>query len=339
MYRLASELPEGPAPAAGLLLYNWAVALSDCARIVRPQQPDEARELLGAAAAKYAASLEASPFSHQALNNYGLVLTDLAALRPPGERATYAAHAVAKFRRAVRLRPDFERAVYNLGTVAYAQACTAQEELLAAAECGGGGAAHVAAERAVKAAFAHAAQYIALAYALQPDKPGGPYRDSLAAVQRLLPLPHLRAGPLRCVAPETAGSPNERWTAAWFALDAGGLRAARPPVADSAAAAAASVNGSPMAAAAAAAALPAIMWQLQDITSVRTVCDPSLPAGHAFWLGLAASPAGAYLIAAEAEEAEGWVDALSLLLHLSQQQRLEGLQRALAMPLTRAAAT
>lgn len=54
------------------------------------------------------------------------------------------------------------------------------------------GAAHAAAEQAVRTTFAHAGQYIALAYALQPSKPV--YADSLAAVQRLLPLPYLRSG-------------------------------------------------------------------------------------------------------------------------------------------------
>lgn len=51
-----------------------------------------------------------------------------------------------------------------------------------------------AAEQAIRATFAHAGQYIALAFVLQPAK--AVYADSLAAVQRLLPLPCLRAGEL-----------------------------------------------------------------------------------------------------------------------------------------------
>ena len=58
----------------------------------------------------------------QALNNWGLVLQELTALRPPSERAFLVDAAVSKFRRAVRLRPDFDRACYNLGTVCYAHA-------------------------------------------------------------------------------------------------------------------------------------------------------------------------------------------------------------------------
>ena len=58
----------------------------------------------------------------QALNNWGLVLQELTALRPPAERAYLVDAAVSKFRRAIRLRPDFDRACYNLGTVCYAHA-------------------------------------------------------------------------------------------------------------------------------------------------------------------------------------------------------------------------
>ena len=43
-------------------------------------------------------------------------------MRAPGERGYLVAHSIAKFRRAVRLRPEFDRACYNLGTVVYAHA-------------------------------------------------------------------------------------------------------------------------------------------------------------------------------------------------------------------------
>ena len=69
--------------------------------------------------------------SPQALNNWGLVLQDLASLRAPSERAAYLARSVAKFRRATRAHPAFDRACYNLGTVLYADACARQEALLA----------------------------------------------------------------------------------------------------------------------------------------------------------------------------------------------------------------
>lgn len=51
----------------------------------------------------------------QACNNWGLVLQDLSSLRPPAERPAYLHHSLAKFRRAVRLRPDFDRACERPG--------------------------------------------------------------------------------------------------------------------------------------------------------------------------------------------------------------------------------
>ena len=149
---------------------NWAVALTDIARLVRASQPEEAYECLTAAASKYAQSLAAQPDNPQACNNWcaagvgvvlvlpvermpvdggpmlllqvqaarcggcsparrcpvalhlaaappccacracrGLVLQDLASLRPASERAAYLHHSCSKFRRALRLRPGFDR--------------------------------------------------------------------------------------------------------------------------------------------------------------------------------------------------------------------------------------
>lgn len=51
----------------------------------------------------------------QALNNWGLVLQDLASLRPRSERALFLQRSLSKFRQAIRMWPDFDRACYNLG--------------------------------------------------------------------------------------------------------------------------------------------------------------------------------------------------------------------------------
>ena len=64
----------------------------------------------------------------QALNNWGLVLQELSTMRSPAERLLLVQQSVAKFRRAIRLRPEFDRACYNLGTVYYAHACSLQNE-------------------------------------------------------------------------------------------------------------------------------------------------------------------------------------------------------------------
>ena len=54
------------------------------------------------------------------------MLQELATTRPPAERPRLVRHSVAKFRRAMRQRPEFDRACYNLGTVFYAHACQLQ---------------------------------------------------------------------------------------------------------------------------------------------------------------------------------------------------------------------
>jgi len=54
------------------------------------------------------------------------VLQELTALRPPGERPFLVAAATSKFRRAIRMRPEFDRACYNLGTVFYSHAIAQQ---------------------------------------------------------------------------------------------------------------------------------------------------------------------------------------------------------------------
>ena len=56
------------------------------------------------------------------------MLQELTALRPAGERPFLVGAATARFRRAIRLRPEFDRACYNLGTVFYSHAVVLQNE-------------------------------------------------------------------------------------------------------------------------------------------------------------------------------------------------------------------
>ena len=65
-----------------------------------------------------------SPLTPQALNNWGLVLQELSTMAPDHERAQLVSQSVQKFRKAIRLRPEFDRACYNLGTVYYSHAHT-----------------------------------------------------------------------------------------------------------------------------------------------------------------------------------------------------------------------
>lgn len=155
---------------------------------------------------------------------------------------------------------------------------------------------HSLEERRVRAAFAHAAAYIMLAFALQPTVKI--YQDSITAVQRLLPLPYLRTGLLFVAAAGTAGTPEEHWVPAWLALDAYVLQSIRPPPAE-----ASRFKGT----------VPNVAIDIVDVSTAHVCQDPTLPPGWAIWVGVRDHSEGIFLIAEEKEDAEGWVDALRLL--------------------------
>lgn len=81
-------------------------------------------------------------------------------------------------------------------------------------------------QAAARRAYASAAQYIALAAAMQPGKEV--YRKSLAIVKPLLALPFLRVGYLAAPAADTIGTINETWMRQWFVLDHASFRTASP---------------------------------------------------------------------------------------------------------------
>ena len=311
-------------PGSHQALYNWGVALSDLARALKPSAPAEAGACLRLASQKYALSLAAAPGNPQALNNWGLVLQELSADAPDWRaRDALVRHAASKFRLAIRGRPDFDRGCYNLGTVFYTFACAVQSEGQARGGGGGngngnggagagggstpqrggggagGGAARAAAARAL---FGTAAQYIALAAALQPAKEI--YRKSLAVVRPMLPLPFLRAGHLSAPRPRGLGGLGEVFRREWFVLDERSLRAASHMESTLSAAGGAGAGGgggvgsaaaggggnAAAAAAAAAAEEDPLVLELGDVTAVRRCADPSLPEGEAFWVGLHSRP-------------------------------------------------
>ncbi|KAK9803421.1 hypothetical protein WJX72_010561 [[Myrmecia] bisecta] len=313
-------------------LYNWGVALSDIARVVKAGHltesspgggPAQAHAFLLQAAEKYALSLRWNPNNPQALNNWGLVLQELSTMRPPAERQHLVNQSVAKFRRAIRLRPEFDRACYNLGTVFYAHACVLQNDAMQ----------HLSSqltqdpqdesreqteEHAYRQTFALASQYICVSFALQPTKTV--YRRSLGAVQAHLPLPFLRAGPLMTCATETAGTCHERWERRWFVLDQTSFRASSAP---------AETSGQAESASQQAEAEQTV--DLADIAAVKVCMDPSLPKGFAFWLGLLSQPHGLYFLADTSGEAEGWVDALHMVAFIASQKQLASLGQALVL--------
>ena len=140
------------------MYYNWAIAIGDRARLLEPRRPEEAAALWREACEKYEKAVEVgmarsyigggrggktiekegdrlservTPMSiSRALNNHGLALRQRAMLAAETEesrsgsdesKTKFLSEAILKFRRAIRISPDFHRAAYNLGTVEFAR--------------------------------------------------------------------------------------------------------------------------------------------------------------------------------------------------------------------------
>ncbi|KAK9901717.1 hypothetical protein WJX75_009968 [Coccomyxa subellipsoidea] len=301
-------------------LYNWGVALSDMSRAVKAADRGHAHDLLLSAADKYAMSLRWNPNNPQALNNWGLVLQELSTMRADAERGRLVAQSVAKFRAAIRLRPEFDRACYNLGTVYYSHAFALQTAAQAALSSQltkdpEREAAERDEEEAVARTFRLAAQYIALSFALQSGREV--YARSLKVVRPLLLGGYLRAGFLTAVDPSTDRSCAERWDRCYFVVDHNGFRTEEVPEED-----ASDFAHNEM---------PPFQQRidLADVADVKLCLDPSLPEGHAFWVALHNQPQGHFFLSDNAEDAEGWVDALLMSAHIAGGQRLPTLAFAL----------
>ena len=115
-----------------LIYYNLAIAIGDRARMLELKRPSEAMKLWSEAASKYELAREKGEDERvepiaiaRALNNHGLALRQVAMLNSSTNvgsnnvKEKCLKEARDKFRRAIRLVPDFHRAVYNLGTVEY----------------------------------------------------------------------------------------------------------------------------------------------------------------------------------------------------------------------------
>nr|XP_024357282.1 protein HLB1-like isoform X1 [Physcomitrium patens]XP_024357285.1 protein HLB1-like isoform X1 [Physcomitrium patens]XP_024357295.1 protein HLB1-like isoform X1 [Physcomitrium patens]XP_024357305.1 protein HLB1-like isoform X1 [Physcomitrium patens]XP_024357313.1 protein HLB1-like isoform X1 [Physcomitrium patens]XP_024357323.1 protein HLB1-like isoform X1 [Physcomitrium patens]XP_024357333.1 protein HLB1-like isoform X1 [Physcomitrium patens] len=116
-------------------LYNWALVLQESADNAGPEVGSPEKDaLLEDACKKYQTAVQLCPTLHeacdrydravqlnwnspQALNNWGLALQELGAIVALKEERAIIKMAIRKFRAAIRLRFDFHRAVYNLGTV------------------------------------------------------------------------------------------------------------------------------------------------------------------------------------------------------------------------------
>ena len=195
-------------------------------------------------------------------------------------------------------------------------------------------------EAVLRRTFALAAQYIFLSYVLQPSKEV--YSKSLQVIKQLLPLPHLRAGRLLAVAPESLDAVPEQWSVSLFVVDQSGFRTVAPhdqpdmpahpskqpqdPNGDAESQLQQSQSDSEERQQAA-----SYQMALSDIACVKPCNDPSLPPGYAFWVSLHSRTQGLYFVAEVSEDAEGWVDALHMAAFAAKQGRMPMLGKALAV--------
>ncbi|KAL2902879.1 Protein HLB1 [Bienertia sinuspersici] len=189
--------------------YNWAIAISDRARM--RGRTKEAEELWKQATAHYEKAVQLNWNSPQALNNWGLALQELSTIVPAKEKHNIVKTAISKFRAAIQLQFDFHRAIYNLGTVLYGLA----EDLLRI-----GGSANQN-DVSPNDLYSQCAVYIAAAHALKPNY--SVYRSALRLVRSMLPLPYLKVGYLTAPPPGNPIAPHCDWKRTQFVLNHEGL--------------------------------------------------------------------------------------------------------------------
>lgn len=196
-------------------------------------------------------------------------------------------------------------------------------------------------EAVLRRTFSLAAQYILLSYVLQPAKEV--YSKSLQVIKQLLPLPHLRAGRLLAIAPDSLDSVPEQWSVSLFVLDQSGFKTVAPQdQLDQSEQSATSARQEPNADDSVGHTQqdvkqddrqPSTSYQigLSDIACVKPCNDPSLPPGYAFWVSTHSRTQGFYFVAEVSEDAEGWVDALHMASFAAKQGRMQMLGKALAV--------
>lgn len=185
--------------------YNWGIALGDRAERASARGDGEsARKLWDESIDKYERATRSREMATvstqqaaQGLNNLGLAYQSRAtcvdhdrstattlesAQRAREERVKFLSAGVRKFRRALRLDPSFDRAVYNLGTVVYG--LSAEYASMARLYPQDDTLAPLSRDYAIAAAI-----YVALALANVPDN--DVYATSFGIVKHYLPTPYV----------------------------------------------------------------------------------------------------------------------------------------------------
>ncbi|CAI5997254.1 unnamed protein product [Closterium sp. NIES-64] len=150
-------------------------------------------------------------------------------------------------RAAIRLRYDFHRAIYNLGTVLYGLAEDTMKQAKSktgvmpdrtthpANEVYSQSAVYIAAAHALKAdypIYCQSAVYIAAAHALKADYPVSDRsgeRKGCMKKRAQLPLPYLKGGYLTVPPGGNSLAPHAEWLRLWFVLDHERLKEGKKP--------------------------------------------------------------------------------------------------------------
>ncbi|KAG6544242.1 hypothetical protein Mapa_014345 [Marchantia paleacea] len=298
--------------------YNWAIAISDRAKI--RGRTKEAEDLWKQACERYDRSVQLNWNSPQALNNWGLALQELGAIVPIRDKRAIVKKAIRKFRAAIRLRFDFHRAVYNLGTVLYGLA----EDTVRS------GRKPTVRESAPNDLYSQSAIYIAAAHALKPDYPV--YQSALRLVRSMLPLPYLKAGYLTVPPVGDSLAPHSDWQRLWFVLDHEALheieKVDRKSVSRSMSRRPTGVGGVDGPAASTSSRPSMLRIEMEDIVFMTPCADLSLPPGGGFRIDTLTGHQ--FLIADTWESMDGWVDAIRLVYTIFARGKRDALGGVLA---------
>lgn len=285
------------------VLFNWAVVLSDIARLVGGSE--EKIEYAVASCLKYCGVVAIEGENAQALNNWGLVICDLANYcsvgsdEPSETKRQLFTLAISRFRKAIRQydsigdREVLSRCSYNMGTVMYHFATLYKDD--------------------VQMNLAHASQYILLAHAF--DTQSEVFKRAMKSVLQYLPLPYLRYSRLVYVFDESREERGvQQWLPRGLALDALHLKTIQLSSMDmkdmsqsegSSNAYNSSITSSDM------------EIDVLDITSCCISMDPWIPTGYGMHIRLKGSKHGIFISAQSREEVQGWKDIVNLLQALN----------------------
>ncbi|BBN16805.1 hypothetical protein MPTK1_7g09430 [Marchantia polymorpha subsp. ruderalis] len=298
--------------------YNWAIAISDRAKI--RGRTKEAEDLWKQACERYDRSVQLNWNSPQALNNWGLALQELGAIVPIRDKRAIVKKAIRKFRAAIRLRFDFHRAVYNLGTVLYGLA----EDTVRS------GRKPTVRESAPNDLYSQSAIYIAAAHALKPDYPV--YQSALRLVRSMLPLPYLKAGYLTVPPVRDSLAPHSDWQRLWFVLDHEALheieKVDRKSISRSMSRRPTGGGGVDSPVASTSSRPSVLRIEMEDIVFMTPCADLSLPPGGGFRIDTLTGHQ--FLIADTWESMDGWVDAIRLVYTIFARGKRDALGGVLA---------